>query len=157
MNSAGPNRGGAGQRSDKEYARRSRRAQKSVELLPDPEVLESYNYVIEGAGERILEMFEKEQQHRHEWEDQALKVHAFNSVLAQMLGFLVMMVALGASIYFGRKGDYTMAVFLGVFSFSSLIWAYIRTVNRRPLGKKFDTRPQATIKDGMGADKSTID
>lgn len=146
-NPSGPSKHVSGSKG--RYQKRQRRQQKTVELLPDPEVLESYNYVIEGSAERILQMFENEQKHRQQWEDQALKVHALNSILGQILGFVIMSTALAASIYFGKHGDYTMAVFLGVFSFSSLVWAYIRTVNRRPLGKKFDPRTPKKEQDSV--------
>jgi len=32
--------------------------------LPHPEILRSYNDVIPGSGERIMKVFEKQQEHR---------------------------------------------------------------------------------------------
>ena len=37
------------------------KAKRTVELLPHPEVLESYNYVVDGSAKMILNMFEMEQ------------------------------------------------------------------------------------------------
>jgi uncharacterized membrane protein len=67
--------GGEGQRpKDKSNFRRS------AEFLPSPEVLEGYNYVVDGAAARILAMFEAEQKHRHNWERGAHKVHTFSTI-----------------------------------------------------------------------------
>ena len=45
---------------------RERVQNRTVEILPHPEVLESYNYVVDGSAKMILTMFETEQKHRHE-------------------------------------------------------------------------------------------
>src|SRR5579864_6473516 len=56
---------------------------RTVEILPHPEVLESYNYVVEGSAKMILTMFEVEQRHRHDWERQALRIHSYSTILGQ--------------------------------------------------------------------------
>src|SRR5580704_5383209 len=68
---------------------RERIQNRTVEILPHPEVLESYNYVVDGSAKMILTMFELEQKHRHEWETQAIHVHHISSILGQILGFLI--------------------------------------------------------------------
>jgi uncharacterized membrane protein len=69
----------------------SRRNQprRSPEGLPSPEILEAYDTVLKGSATRIIEMFEREQMHRHQWEHRALKVHQFSTLLGQGLGFLI--------------------------------------------------------------------
>ncbi len=55
------------------------------------ETLEAYNYgIVDGPlAKMILDMFAREQAHRHEWERQALKTHSFSSILGQVLGFVI--------------------------------------------------------------------
>ncbi len=111
---------------------------KTVEILPNPETLEAYNYVVEGSAKQILDMFEREQQHRHEWEASALKVHRISSVLGQILGFLIAIAIFVSASVIGVYGSTTTAAVIWVFGLSiivmsSLVWAYARTIGQRPL------------------------
>lgn len=119
---------------------------RNVEILPSPEILESYNYVVEGSAAKIIDMFEREQLQRHEWENQALKVHALSTVLGQILGFAVAGYAISVSAYLGLQGEVLLAgAFLGAFVVASLGWAYVRSIasrqyGGRPFRKNFATR-----------------
>lgn len=62
--------------------------------LPPPNVLASYDKVIDGAAERILKMAEKEQQHRHETDSCALLGEINKDKRGQQFGF-------GIAILFG--------------------------------------------------------
>lgn len=112
--------------------------QRTVELLPAPEVLESYNYVVEGSAKMILQMFETEQKHRHEWEQQALKTHTFSTLLGQVLGFLIAVAIFTSAAVIGIYGNSTVASFIWVFGMAivvmaGLVWAYAKQMGQRPL------------------------
>jgi len=120
-------------RSNRDHAPR-----KTVDILPNPETLESYNYVVEGSAKQILEMFEREQKHRHEWEIQALKVHKLSTVIGQVLGFLIAVAIFASASLIGIYGDRTIAATIWVFGISivvmaALVWAYARSMGQRPL------------------------
>jgi uncharacterized membrane protein len=111
---------------------------KTIEVLPSPEVLESYNYVVEGSAEKIIGMFEREQKHRHEWEARALRVHMISTLLGQVLGFLIAMAIFISACLIGIYGDKTLGATIWVFGMSivvmsALVWAYAKTLGQRPL------------------------
>jgi uncharacterized membrane protein len=117
---------------------RERVQNRTVEILPHPEVLESYNYVVEGSAKMILSMFEMEQKHRHEWESLALNVHKFSSMLGQILGFLIAVAVFVSASVIGVYGNTTIAAFIWVFGMAiivmaGLVWAYAKSMGQRPL------------------------
>lgn len=111
---------------------------KPVEMLPDPSVLESYDYVVEGAAEMILRMFESEQKHRHKWETQALRSYTLSNILGQCLGFVIAVAVFGSAAIIGIYGDSAIASFVWVFgmailTMAGLVWAYAKSMGQRPL------------------------
>lgn len=119
-------------------AGRERMQNRTVEILPHPEVLESYNYVVEGSAKMILGMFENEQKHRHEWELLALRIHKFSSIIGQILGFFIMIAVFISASVIGIHGNGTIAAFIWVFGMAiivmgGLVWAYAKSMGQRPL------------------------
>lgn len=117
---------------------RDRIQNRTVEILPHPEVLESYNYVVDGSAKLILTMFELEQKHRHQWEEQAMRIHSYSTVLGQVLGFLIAVAVFISATVIGIYGNTTMAAFIWVFGMSivvmaGLVWAYAKSMGQRPL------------------------
>ncbi len=117
---------------------RDRVQNRTVEILPHPEVLESYNYVVEGSAKLILTMFEIEQKHRHEWEIKALRIHSYSTVLGQVLGFLIALSVFVSASVIGIYGNTTVSAFIWIFGLSivvmaGLVWAYAKSMGQRPL------------------------
>ena len=111
---------------------------RTVEILPHPEVLESYNYVVDGSAKVILTMFEMEQKHRHEWEIQALRTHSTSTLVGQLLGFFIAVAVFVSATIIGIFGDSTIAASIWVFGMSiivmaGLVWAYAKSMGQRPL------------------------
>lgn len=122
----------------RQQGNRDRVQNRTVEILPHPEVLESYNYVVDGSAKMILTMFEIEQKHRHEWERQALRIHSFSTVLGQVLGFLIATAVFVSATIIGIYGNTTIAAFIWVFGMAivvmaGLVWAYAKSMGQRPL------------------------
>lgn len=108
------------------------------EALPHPEILEGYDYVIEGSAERILDMFEREQKHRHDWESRALRVHGTSTILGQLLGFGIAASVFVSATIIGMYGDSSIAAFIWVFGMAivvmaGLVWTYAKAMGQRPL------------------------
>ncbi len=117
---------------------RDRVQNRTVEILPHPEVLESYNFVVEGSAKMILTMFEIEQKHRHDWEIQALRIHSYSTILGQVLGFLIAVAVFVSATIIGIYGNTTIAAAIWVFGMSivvmaGLVWAYAKSMGQRPL------------------------
>jgi uncharacterized membrane protein len=117
---------------------RDRIQNRTVEILPHPEVLESYNYVVEGSAKMILTMFEIEQKHRHEWEKQALRIHSYSTILGQILGFLIAISVFVSASVIGIYGNTTISAFIWIFGLSivvmaGLVWSYAKSMGQRPI------------------------
>jgi len=120
-------------RKSKETSRRP-----ASEFMPSPELLEGYDYVVEGAAARILTMFEAEQKHRHEWESNALKTHTFSTILGQILGFFIAATVFVSAAIIGIHGNSSTAAFIWVFGLAivvmaGLVWVYAKSMGQRPL------------------------
>ncbi|MCI5049603.1 MAG: DUF2335 domain-containing protein [Rickettsiales bacterium] len=117
---------------------RNRRPRKKAEVLPDPEVLEAYDYVVEGSAKEIIEMFKTEQAHRHQWERRALRIHMMSTVIGQVLGFLIAIAIFVSAAVIGIHGDSTIGAFIWVFgmaiiTMAALVWWYAKSLGQRPL------------------------
>lgn len=111
---------------------------RTVDFLPHPEVLESYNYIVEGSAKMILTMFEMEQKHRHEWEKASLKIYSASTVLGQVLGFFIAISVFASATFIGIYGNTTIAALIWVFGMAivvmaGLVWAYAKSMGQRPL------------------------
>lgn len=125
-------------RHDGERGGGGRNRNRHAEALPSAETLESYDYVVEGSAKLILEMFEREQKHRHEWENRALKIHSLTAVLGQALGFGIAVSVFVAAGIIGMYGDSTIAAFIWVFGMAiivmaGVVWLYAKSMGQRPL------------------------
>jgi uncharacterized membrane protein len=126
--------------NDRDQDQRNRGAspRRTSEFLPSPDLLEGYNYVVEGSAARIIAMFEAEQKHRHAWEDSALKTHTFSTILGQILGFVIAMGIFLSAGAIGLHGNSMTAAFIWVFGLaivvmSGLVWLYAKSMGQRPL------------------------
>lgn len=118
--------------------KRDRVQNRTVEILPHPEVLESYNYVVDGSAKVILTMFEMEQKHRHDWEIQALRTHSTSTIVGQVLGFFIAVAVFVSATIIGMYGNTTIAATIWVFGMAiivmaGMVWAYAKSMGQRPL------------------------
>lgn len=75
---------------------------------------QQYETVLEGSAERILSMAEKEQLHRIDWEGRALDSASDETKRGQWLGFLVVIICLGSTVYLAAQGhEWVAAVIAG--------------------------------------------
>lgn len=82
--------------------------------LPPPSMYEQYEAVLGGSAERILSMAEKEQQHRIDWEGKALESASGETKRGQWLGFLVVIICLGSTVFLSARGhEWVAAVIAG--------------------------------------------
>ena len=111
---------------------------RAPEGLPSPDLLDAYEDVIEGSATRIMEMFEREQMHRHQWEHRALRVHQVSTLLGQILGFLIALAIFVSASIVGLKGNASTAAFIWVFgmaivTMAAVVWWYAKSLGQRPL------------------------
>lgn len=111
---------------------------RAPEGMPAPDMLEGYDNVLPGSAARIIDMFEREQQHRHRWEERALRVHQVSTWLGQFFGFLIAIAIFASAAVIGIHGDATAAAFIWVFglaivTMAAVIWWYAKSLGQRPL------------------------
>ena len=111
---------------------------RAPEGLPSPEILEAYDAVMQGSAIRIVEMFEREQAHRHQWEYRALRIHQISTVLGQLLGFVIAVAIFISATIIGLRGDASIAAFIWVFgmaivTMAAVVWWYAKSLGQRPL------------------------
>jgi uncharacterized membrane protein len=113
-------------------------SRRNPEGLPSPEILEAYDTVMKGSAERIVGMFEREQIHRHAWENRALRVHQISTILGQLLGFLIAIAIFVSASVIGMHGNASIAAFIWVFgmaivTMAAIVWWYAKSLGQKPL------------------------
>jgi uncharacterized membrane protein len=124
--------------SDNFSKRSASQSRRSPDGLPSPEILEAYDTVLAGSATRIIEMFEREQAHRHQWEHRALRTHQFSTVLGQLLGFMIAVAIFASATLIGISGNSTAAAMIWVFgmaivTMAAVVWWYAKSLGQRPL------------------------
>lgn len=94
-------------------------------LLPSAEELENYDSIVPGAAARIITMAEEEQEHRHLWEDNALRVYMRSSYYGMVFGTLIALFIVTLTFLLHRNGDKELAGFVFFLGFATLLWGYI--------------------------------
>jgi uncharacterized membrane protein len=121
--------------NDRSHPKAGRR---TPEGLPAAETLAAYDAVMPGSAARVVAMFEREQAHRHQWEQRALKVHQVSTVLGQLLGFFVAVAIFGSATIIGLNGNASIAALIWVFgmaivTMAAIVWWYAKSLGQRPL------------------------
>ncbi|EOE6703122.1 DUF2335 domain-containing protein [Morganella morganii] len=73
--------------------------------LPHPRQLKQYNDTLPGAAERIFQLTEREQAHRHNSETKALNGAISRDKRGQWMAYSLSLLILGIAAYFAYQGD----------------------------------------------------
>jgi hypothetical protein len=97
--------------------------------LPPPSILAGYEQVLPGAAERIVSMAEKEQDHRHSFDNKCQKTDSRDSLLGILCGFVLGVAALVAGVIVimrvpNKVGAVTGSV-LGISGIASIVATFI--------------------------------
>ena len=124
----------------------------SIGPLPPPEEFAAYESTLPGSCERILQMAEREQQHRHEMDNKILEndstlvkiksgnleiekqyasMTSRNSLLGIISAATIGMGAVFGGIYFGINANATAGTVISVVGLSSIIGAFIYGTRRQ--------------------------
>ena len=106
--------------------------------LPDPETLTEYSTLIPDGANRIMQMAEKQLEHRMKMENKVVSGQMLQSNIGQFLAFLIGIAAISASTYCIIQGHEWPGSLLGVGGLTSLVTAFIKGKNqqRENLDKK---------------------
>ncbi|EFP0252342.1 DUF2335 domain-containing protein [Salmonella enterica] len=89
--------------------------------VPPPAMLKEYNDVIPGLANRLVELTEKEQSHRHNIESDNVEI----SRRGQIMSFVVVLIIIFAAILFGLNGNTVLAGILVGIDLAALVTAFI--------------------------------
>ncbi|SRR5579884_1907862 len=78
--------------------------------VPPPDMLRSYNEIVPGAAERIMNLFEEQVRHRHAMERFTAENDARQSFLGLVLGFIIAVAGLVLSLIFALTGREISAI-----------------------------------------------
>ena len=94
--------------------------------LPPPAMFEQYNNVVPGAAERILQMAEKQSEHRHDIENRIVRTETRKSVIGLFLAFFIVVLGIGAGafIVFNGKEISGLVAMFGPLAIIASIFVY---------------------------------
>jgi len=121
------------------YRQKMEKRERARSFLPDPEVLENYNYVVEGSAARILAMVEMEQKHRQQFELNQQKMVAMSTFAGSVSLVAIFCIMFGTTSDLIRegKGEYAIltAVIASVFIFLAIISSFKRSFSKKEFNK----------------------
>lgn len=94
--------------------------------LPDPETLTEYSEIIPNGAERIMQMAEKQLDHRMKMENKVIGGQMLQSNIGQFLAFLIGIAALVASTYCIINGYEWSGSLIGIGGLTGLVTAFIK-------------------------------
>lgn len=110
--------------------------------LPDPKTLAEYSSIIPNGAERIMQMAEKQLDHRMQMENKVIGGQLLQSNIGQILAFLIGLAALSASTYCIVNGYEWSGSLLGLAGLTGLVIAFIKGKDHQVKSLE-DKRPQA--------------
>ncbi len=120
----------------------SRRNDSIQDVMPSSEILEQFEEAVPHSVADLISMAEKEQKHRHNWQDQYLKSHSFTTRLGQVCGLIYNLVLLSFVSKIFSEGDkeFALKIFLANVALMAFV-AVITTFERRV----FSRRPKSRV------------
>ena len=97
-----------------------------ISPLPDPETLTEYSAIIPNGAERIMQMAEKQHEHRMKMENKVVSGQMLQSNIGQILAFLIGLAALCASTYCIVSGYEWSGTLIGLGGLTGLVTAFIK-------------------------------
>lgn len=89
--------------------------------VPSPDMLREYEQVLPGLAERLVQLTEKEQKHRHGSDHTAYTL----AIRGQSMAFAVVVIIILAAVYFGATGNPVLAGILVGIDLAALVTAFI--------------------------------
>lgn len=100
-------------------------AQKWEGPLPSPNDLIKYNDAVPDAAQRIIQMAEEEQKHRHQREDKILKANIRMAYVSSVFGFASVFALVGLACYALSLGSVTAVIGTIIGAIASLAGLFV--------------------------------
>lgn len=99
--------------------------------LPPAEEIKKYNEVIPNGAERIMQMAEKQIDHRIIMEKDYMKANNSDSRRGQLFAFIIAIICISASVYLGVNGQPWLGGVLGGGTITALVATFIVGKNKQ--------------------------
>ena len=108
--------------------------------LPHPDILAKYNEVIPNGAERMMQAFEKQQEHRQGLEKDVVKGNVKAQSRGQWMGLFVSLAVLVLAGYIAHTGNQLAGGGVAIADIATLagVFVYGKHVQRQELGDKRD-------------------
>jgi len=93
--------------------------------LPHPDLLAKYNDVVPNGAERLMQMAEQQQKHRHDLERTVIHGNVKSEKRGQYMGLIVSVVGLGVATYLAAIGKEITGGILGSLDIVSLASVFV--------------------------------
>jgi uncharacterized membrane protein len=94
--------------------------------LPPPSILRGYDDIIPGAAERIIAMAEREQAHRHSWEQQTLSAERWYSMVGLLAGWTTAMALASGAVVAAIFDQPGIGIALAAASATGMVWKLVQ-------------------------------
>lgn len=111
--------------------------------IPPPEVLQGYENVQQGFGDRILRMAERQQDHRIKCEDKVVQESTTQSKRGQWFGFIIAILFLSGALALGFTGHEVLGGIIGGGTLISVVSVFL--TNKPP--KQSREKTEIELKD----------
>ena len=122
----------------------SRQADSIQDILPSSEILEKFEDAVPGSVNQLISMAEKEQNQRHEWQNQYLKSHNCTTRIGQFCGLIYNVALLAVAYRLITLGEKDLALKLFFINATVMMFVVIVTTFER---RVFSRRPRMRGRD----------
>jgi uncharacterized membrane protein len=94
--------------------------------LPPPSILRGYDEISPGAADRIIAMAEREQAHRHSWEQRALSAERWYSMVGLLAGWTTAIALAGGAVVAAGFDQPGIGIALAAASATGMVWKLVQ-------------------------------
>lgn len=110
-------------------------------ILPPSNILEKYEDLAPGSAEKIIDMVDIEQDHRHKFENRALTASIISYRLGQIFGFIFLLASLAATLFLiNSSADKYNAIYLFISALSFYFLITLITARTKNKFKRYKRR-----------------
>ena len=125
-------------RNNNRRSSNSRNKESIEDVLPSSQILEKFEDAVPGSVDNLIEMAEKEQEHRHEWQERYLSSYNLTFRFGQLVGLIYNLGLLCIIYKLINSGDKELALQLFAINAAIMAFAILATTIER---KIFSRRP----------------
>jgi uncharacterized membrane protein len=118
-------------RFDRGYNRGNYSEQNRVTVFPSPSLLESYEEISPGIGNKLAEILKFEQKHRHDWENKYLSSMTYTSRIGQLFGFALCILIIYTTVVLAMDKNVYLAAVVCLSGFGFLVCATLASLRSR--------------------------